>query len=344
MDLDKIQIFKIDLNEKDVEVIDSSTYGDDLVEYLKELFGVVILGSSGRQFLFDRGTTEVRSQITRINNNEDFAEITKIIADRLLSVEFEAQEKMSKLGITIQKGILVQAKISENGKDKFIICKADHTEFLDEVNYQLSRGLPVKKKAFKAFVCNLHSDNSIDGILVYDTNPSDTKYWWKELLELSMVFTDEDNTEKAFDAIDKAVFTKMKKDHPQDYTYLRNSTVKYFRSNDKFEIQDFLDNAIGNYTPYDNNLKIPELKEKIRELPSKPRSPFDNQFNIIKDKVKARFLSKVKLTPEIDLYIKGDFAENTIFATEENDGAKYVKIKSNEGYKYFKNLEQENNQ
>ncbi|REA56145.1 hypothetical protein DSL64_27375 [Dyadobacter luteus] len=120
--------------------------------------------------------------------------------------------------------------------------------------------------------------------------------------------------------------------------------VKYFRSNERFEIHDFLDNSIGNYTPYDTNLNIPDLKEKIRALPSKPRSPFDNQFNIIKEKVKARFLNKVKLTPEIDLHIKGYFADNTIFATEENDGAKYVKIKSEEGYKYFKNLEQVNNQ
>lgn len=338
MDINEIQIFKIDLNEEEVLVIDSTTYGNELVEYLKELFSLVISGSSGRQFLFGRNSTEVRAQITRINNNDSFAEITKVIADRLLSVEFEAQEKISKLGITIQKGILVQARITQNGQDKFIICKADHNEFLNDVNYQLSRGLPVKKKAFKAFVCNLHSDDAIDGILVFDTNPSDTKYWWKELLELTMVFTDEDNTEKAFDAIDKSVFTVMKKDHPQDYTYLRNSTVKYFRSNDRFEIQDFLDIAIGNYQPYDSKLNIPDLKDKIRELPSKPRSPFDNQFNIVKEKVKARFLSKVKLTPEIDLLIKGDFADNTILAEVGNDGAKYVKVKSEEGYKYFKNL------
>src|SRR5699024_1137317 len=110
MEINEIQIFKIDPNEENVEVIYSSTYGEDLVEYLKELFEVVISGSSGRQFLFDRETTEVRAQITRINNNEDFPEIAKVIADRLLSVEFEAQERMSKLGVTIQKGILVQAK------------------------------------------------------------------------------------------------------------------------------------------------------------------------------------------------------------------------------------------
>lgn len=343
MDINEIQIFKIDLTQENVEVLDSTTYGGELVNYLKELFSIVISGSSGRLFQFDRNTTEVRAQITKLNNNEDFASITKVISDRLLTVEFDAQDKMAKLGITIQKGILVQAKITENGQDKFIICKADQNEFLDEVNYQLSRGLPVKKKAFKAFVCNLHPDDSIDGILVYDTNPSDTKYWWKELLELTMVHTDEDNTEIAFNSIDKAVFTKMKSDHPQDYTYLRNSTVRYFRSAERFEMQDFLDNAIGNYEPYDSHLNVQDLKKRIRELPTKTRSPFDNQFNIVKEKVKARFLSKVKLTSEIDLLIKGDFADNTILAEVGQDGEKYVKIKSEDGYKYFKNFEQGNN-
>ncbi len=344
MDINEIQIFKIDIQQEEVEVIDSTTYGNELVSYLTELFSLVISGSSGRQFEFDRETTEVRAQISRINNNENFVDISKVIADRLLSVEFEAQEKISKLGISIQKGIIVQAKISENGQGKFIICKADHNEFLNEINYRLSRGLPVKKKAFKAFVCNVHNNNTVDGILVYDTNPTDTKYWWKELLELSMVYTDEDNTERAFAAIDKAVFTKIKKDHPQDYTYLRNSIVRYFRSMERFEMQDFLDSAIGNYTPYDTNLNVENLKTKIRELPSKPRSPFDNQFNIIKEKVKAKFLSKVKLTSEIDLHIKEDVPENTILAEEGTDGVKYVKVRSEEGYKYFKNIADQNNQ
>jgi hypothetical protein len=342
MDISEIQIFKIDIAQEEVEVIDSATYGNELVTYLTELFGIVISGSSGRKFQFDRETTEVRAQITRLNNSEDFASITKIIAERLLNVEFDAQEKITKLGISIQKGILVQAKITDNGQDKFIICKADHNEFLNEVDYSLSSGLPVKKKAFKAFVCNLSLENSANDILVYDTNPSDTKYWWKELLELTMVYTDEDNTEKAFSAIDKAVFTKIKKDHPQDYTYLRNSTVRYFRSNDRFEMQDFLDNVIGNYSPYDTNLNISDLKDKIRELPSKPKSPFDNQFNIIKEKVSAKFLRTVKLTPEIDLHIKSDFAANTILAEVGQDGEKYVRVRSDEGYKFFKNRDQGN--
>ncbi|WHT38706.1 hypothetical protein QNH98_17215 [Myroides sp. mNGS23_01] len=56
---------------------------------------------------------------------------------------------MDKLKITIQKGILVQAHISDKGINKFIICKADHNEFLNEVNFTLTRGLPTKKKHLK---------------------------------------------------------------------------------------------------------------------------------------------------------------------------------------------------
>jgi len=184
MVINELQILKIDTQQEEVEVIDSTVYGDELVDYLTELFTIVISGSSGRRFLFDRDTTEVRAQITRINNSEDFSDIAKVIANRLLDVEISAQKNMSKLGVTIQKGIIVQAKINDNGHDRFVICKADHNEFLNEIDYQLSRGLPVKKKAFKAFVCNLYPNNDIDKILVYDTNKTDTKYWWKELLEL----------------------------------------------------------------------------------------------------------------------------------------------------------------
>jgi hypothetical protein len=101
-------------------------------------------------------------------------------------------------------------------------------------------------------------------------------------------------------------------------------------------MQDFIDNAIGNYLPFDSELDMTVLKSKITELPTKQRSQFDNQFNIIKQKIKARFHDTVRLTDQIDLRIKEDYPENTIVSEIGDDGLKYVKIKSEEGYKYFK--------
>jgi len=342
MEIIKLQLFKVDIEQDNVQIIDSSTYDDELIDYLKELFEIVIAGSSGRQFTFERETTEVRNEFTKILSDvefNNFEESSSNIANRLFVIEHYAQEKIEKLGVVIQKGIIIQSLITEDGEHKFIICKADHNEFIDEVSYRLVRGLPVKKKAFKAFVCSINiDDKSVNNVLVYDTNPSDTKYWWKDFLELSMVYTDEYNTESAFNAIDKGIFTKMRNDHPQDYTYLRNSTVKYFRSNDMFEIQDFIEKVIGDYEPYDNTLNINELKLKIRELPSKSRKPFDNQFTIKKEKIKARFQNTIKLTNQIDLHIKENIPniETVVFAVEDEDGTKYVKVKSEEGYRFFK--------
>lgn len=336
MKINQIEISKIDIEKNDIEKIDSEVYGEELVDYLTELFRTVMEGGSGRRFEFRGKTTEVRAQISEISKQHDFSIISEINAKRLLKSEFEAQRRMEALGIEILKGIIVQALIEDEGITKFIICKADHSDFLDETDYKLTRGLPVKKKAFKAFICEINDEDEIKEVLVYDTNPKDTKYWWSDFLELEKVFTDEYNTEKAFNAIDKGIFNPIKKKYPQDYTYLRNTAVKYFRSNDIFEINDFLDNGIGNYEPYDENLNLKELKDKIRELPKKKKAPFDNQFTIIKEKVTAKFRNTLKLTEQIELLIKRDYPENTILAHEDDDGTKYVKIRSEEGFKYFK--------
>lgn len=339
MDIKAIQIFKVDIHRQAVESIEQSTYGADFDTYLKGLVNLITTGSSGRNFRFDSETTEVRGQIAKIISGEDFSPIATTIVNRLLKKEQEAQAKMLKLGVEIQKGIVVQALVTENNFNKLIICKADHSDFLNEINFTITRGLPLKKKVFKAFVCSLNNDQTVTNVLVYDTNPSLSHYWWKDFLELTKVYSDEDNTENAFEAIDKGVFTKLKKKHPQDYMHLRNSTVRYFRANDNFDMQEFLDTAIGNYTPFDSRLDVAEIKTQIRQLPAKPRTPFDEQFTIVKAKVRAKFLNTIPLTSQIDLHLKEDIPnlETIITAEKDADGTRYVKIKSEQGYQYFSN-------
>ncbi|WHT38705.1 hypothetical protein QNH98_17210 [Myroides sp. mNGS23_01] len=93
MEINKIQIFKIDIDQEEVTNIDSKTYGEELDIYLLELFETIISSNRGRQFNFERKTTEVRSQITKINNGDsDFNDNSKVISERLLKVEIEAQK------------------------------------------------------------------------------------------------------------------------------------------------------------------------------------------------------------------------------------------------------------
>ncbi len=344
MDITAIQIFKVDIQLQAVESIEQSIFNTDFNTYLKGLINLITTGSSGRNFKFDSATTEVRGQITKIMAGEEFPTIATTIVNRLQKKEQEAQEKMLKLGVEIQKGIVVQALVTESEINKLVICKADNGDFLNEVNFKISRGLPLKKKVFKAFVCSLNSDQTVTNVLVYDSNPTLSHYWWKDFLELTKVYTDDDNTVNAFEAIDKGIFTKLKKKHPQDYLYLRNSTVHYFRANDNFEMQEYLDTAIGNYTPFDSKLDVEEIKTLIRQLPSKPRTPFDEQFVIVKAKIKAKFLNTIPLTSQIDLHLKEDVQnlETIITAEKDADGTRYVKIKSELGYQYFNKNQNEN--
>jgi hypothetical protein len=144
MNIINIKIFRIDFNESSVDTIDQSEFPTDFTTYLKGLINLMTSGVSGRIFRFDRDTTEVRGQLGGIIKGNDFSDIAMTIATRLLHVEQNAQGKIAQLGIEIQKGIIVQALINVDDKNKFIICKADHNEFLNEINFTLSRGLPTK--------------------------------------------------------------------------------------------------------------------------------------------------------------------------------------------------------
>lgn len=337
MDSISILIYQIDIENEQINPVNKNSYGQDFDKYLGELIGIISTGS-GREFQFERETTEVRGLFPKLLDSTNFPEISETVAKRLLSIEKTAQKKIEKLEVKIQKGIVVQAIVRENDCFKYVICKADHSEFLRDEDYQLTKGLPVKKKVFKAFVATFTESIEITNVLVYDTNSVMASYWWKDFLELTEVYTDKHNTITAFYAIDKGVFTKMKKESPQDYVYLRNSVVRYFRANQTFDMNDFIQTAIGDYKPYDPKLKVDTLKDSIRSLPKQRK--FDEKFTILKEEVKAKFVNKISLTAQIELHLKEDIdkIEKVITTEVGKAGERYVKILSDSGYNYFNNL------
>lgn len=344
MNIRSICIHQIDTENSQIAHIEKQHFGVAFDNYLNGLIRIITDGGSGRSFNFERNTTEIRALIPKICacENHEFQSIAETAAKRLLSCEQAVKQRMEKLKVEIHKGIFVQAVIENEGRIHYVICKAENSEFLNDFNYELTKGLPIKKRVFKAFITNFEAPDEVGGILVYDTNATLSKYWWKDFLELSEVYTDKHNTTTAFDAIDKSVFTKMKKESPQDYVYLRNSAVRYFRAKEDFDMQDFLDNAIGDYQPYSEKVDVKELKRKIQELPESKK--FDERFSIVREEIKAKFINRIPLTPQIDLHLKEDVfnIENIITAEQDPDGTKFVKIRSDEGYKFFNDRQKKN--
>ncbi len=327
--LHQIDHFNETINKREI-----SEYGDDLNKYVEKLLDEIVTSNSKRKFRFRSDTTEVRIAIQKVIDGQ-YDNGSEINASRLLKIEQKAQEKIDHLGKEIQRGSLFQTYLMQNERI-FIICKADHNEFLDEIDFSLRKGLPWKKRIFKAILVKFNTDNSISEVYIYDTNYKLSKYWWHEFLELEEIYTDAHNTKKALDTLDKKIFNPIKKEYPADYMILRNSAVGYFRNNDEFDMSGFIENTMENYHPVVENFPLETVKNKVAELPDK--WGFDSRFEIKKEEINKRIINKIKLTNDIDLILK-DHIKNMsdLIKTEMDDqNNKWLKIKTEEGYNYFK--------
>lgn len=334
MNIKFTSLHQIDHVEDRIEKIDINNQGNILSQYIQRLLNEITNSPNRRSFLFQRETTEVRSAINDLIA-EKYDKGSKTIAERLLPIEKTAQERIAHLGVEIQKGSLFQTVI-ENNEGKFIIIsKADHNEFLDEIDFLIHKGLPWKKRVFKAFMAKIEPDNSLSSIFIYDTNNTMSRYWWEGYFELIEKHNDKHNTKTSLDSLDKKVFNPIKKDFPADHTILRNSTIGYFRNKNEFELQEYISDIFEGYTPVDANFPLQKTKERVLALPE--RWNFDNRFSISKEDIDKRAFNKIRLTDNIDLILRGFINLNdTITAELDHEGEKFIKIKTDVGYAKFK--------
>ena len=193
-------LHQVDHHLNKVAEIDLNNQSEDLKNYTKRLFTEITESQNKRSFEFKSETTEVRVAIVKFID-EHYAEASIINANRLLDIEFEAQKRIDHLNITIQKGSLFQAILSEDNNTYVIISKADHNQFLDEVDFELKNGLPYDKKTFKAFLVKFNRNQTPTDIFVYDTTNRMARYWWDSYLELKEKYTDRHNTKTSLDIL-----------------------------------------------------------------------------------------------------------------------------------------------
>ena len=334
MEIKFTSLHQIDHIEERIEKIDINNQGNILGQYIQRLLNEITNSPNKRSFLFQRETTEIRSAINNLIS-EDYETGSEIIANRLLPIEQAAQERIAHLGVEIQKGSLFQT-IIENEDGKFvIISKADHNEFLDEIDFLIHKGLPWKKRVFKAFMAKIENDSTLSSIIIYDTNTTKSMYWWENYFEIKEKHNDTHNTRTSLDTLDKKVFNPIKKDYPADHTILRNSTIGYFRNKEEFALQEYISEIFDNYTPVDENFPLQRTKNKIADLPE--RWNFDRRFLISKGDIDKRAVNKIRLTENIDLILK-DYVnfDDTITAEMNDEGDKFIRIKTVNGYNKFK--------
>ncbi|MDR2406881.1 MAG: nucleoid-associated protein [Bacteroidales bacterium] len=313
-----------------------------LRDYVMNVLNKVLESVGDREYRFQSNSITMQTWLNQIITQDETENVSKLIAQRLLNTEIEAQKRIEHLDKEIPKGMLivslVDMELSEHNEKKIIIIKADYNQIIERRTGSLQEGLATKKKFYKAFIANVIS-NEIMKMTTYDTNSTMANYWWKDFLELEVIRKDNINTKNAFDAIEKEIINPIKSKSRQDYLHLWNLTLGYFRLEGEFNLDDYRDNIIGRYVPYDESISISDLQAKCNDLSN--RGKFDRRFNKDISKIKGKKLKKIiRLTNEIDLILKDTVPNlSDILVADENEaGEKFLKIKSPEGYEYAKKI------
>lgn len=217
MKINNFFLHHVDVVNNIVSPINLQLNPQNLQDYVEELLSEVIANPNRRNYSFKDGNTEVKSSLIKILKDDDNTKkIVELNARRLLEKEINAQAMMSSknLSVKIQKGSLLHLNFEINGLKQIIICKVEHDEILDELNFEKVRGLNTKKKVFKAILIIFNDLGEVTENYVFDKNNS--KYWWDEFLELQQIYSDDSNTEMSLDAIDKTLASYKNKYYP-DY-------------------------------------------------------------------------------------------------------------------------------
>lgn len=341
MEVSYIQLIKIDHDNNNV-VVEPIDEQENIKQYVMDMLATISENVGEREYLFKDGEETMKIYLNSFINEEDKSDITLNIAKRLLSKEKDAQIKYAHI-TQIQKGIMLASLCKMTDRDyKVIIAKADYSEFLEEASGEKRNGLPTKKKIFKSFIANVvivDGAFSISKMVTFDVNSSQAKYWYNDFLDLEAKLDDEANTQKAFDEINARILTPIKKDSKDDYWCLYNATLSYMRSEGEFDIEYYANEILGKYTPKNPNVKIKDLSKKALELPEKRN--FDKKFTKVPKAINKKIKAIIPLTEDISLSVADNSnpsLKNVIKPHEDEEGCKYIMVRSDEGYSYAKSL------
>ena len=317
-------------------------------DYVRQLITYINGNTSIREYRTRSVNTEVISCILDIVKNQIDADLVMgkidFIANRLLLKEREAQTSVAHMDTNVQKGSLIQALLYDEEDDKYtyLLAKVEHTDFVDDSDFSFKSGFSKDmKKLWKSCTFEIDDLNAASfSAKVYSNTVA--KYWYDNFLELDQVVSDEVNTDKAFRAIESTLNRNVKNIAPRDHTLLRNTLITYFRSNDFIDFDTMITNTVENYNPVElEQEKLEKVIEKLRELPEKHN--FDNQFNTVSSAINARIRKVYDVCHGVQLKITDaiDNFDDTIKAYRENDGNRYIRIKTDNDLTYRRFSDQE---
>jgi hypothetical protein len=304
----------------------------DIKTYLTGVIRSVVNIPRSQRFQFCDDGYDSKAAIEALAT-ADFKTVALALTQRLLECEIETQKRIAGLN-ELREGSLLCAHFQLGDDAYVILVKIDHAGYLDEVTLQRTSGLPEKQRAQKCASFSIIAGKVDPTVVISDSNNSLTEYWWSGFLNLAALSNPQQNTLRAFKAIESFLKTKVEKKSPSDYWTLRNAFVSYFTTRPDCIFDQMIDDIMGGYPAHDPELDMLKLVAEAKELPKK--KDFDSHFPIAQDVISNKIKRQIRLGQNLDLRITGEITDfDNTFATGDDDGRKYLKIYSEEGYAAF---------
>ncbi|MBD5202081.1 MAG: hypothetical protein HDS81_02040 [Bacteroidales bacterium] len=297
-----------------------------------------------RRYKFNENKRTTRDRILGIALNKSIGNFGVELGKDLACSEKDKNVEIKPLKKQIPLGVLIVAYCKDEDGEFVLLLKSDYDKFISEATGKIQSGLSLKNQIFKT--CQLtvlrnEHDVEFSEITTSDSNKRQSEYWHKNFLELIPVYSDTENTNKAYEAIKKDILKPLQKVSTSDYYTIKHHTIAYFRQSGSFDIDYYRDHILGTYNPHDpEKVNIDHLKAKVDKI--KKSKSFDSVFTKDTTAVKDRIKGSYKLTSELDLKVKSDFPnpENIILPYEENE-RKGITIISKRGYDFAKNIHED---
>lgn len=303
--------------------------------YIQQLVTYIQTNVSVREYRTQSANTEVIRAVVDIVKHQSAEEVVgrnvDLIANRLLRKESGVQEQVGPMGVRVQKGSLILALIEKEENTIFLLAKVEHTDFFDDIDYSIKTGFSKdEKKIWKTCLFEM-DDISVLQFQAKVYSNTAAKYWWHDFLELQELQSDEVNTKRAFQAVERALSKSLKKTAPFDCTAIRNAVYTYFNSVDQFDFEEMTERTLKNYKPNDMTLnKKEELLQEFCQLPEK--ESFDHRFRSAPAVIAPKMKKTYNVYHNIQVKVLGEVESlnDVIQSYEAEDGNRYLRIRVND--------------
>ena len=324
-------IFDIDnINSAHTEISIPNTNEKAIKKFLIRMAADTRSSNSTRKCAF-KPNSLVKTLITDVLNSGTPLASKERLAEHLAICETESNTRYSQLN-QIKKGNLIVARTIIGNQESILITKIDIEEYFRSSNMELNKGLPKEKGLLKSCLIDIHNNSMGDYLTIADSNKKISSYWVNDFIAATFFRDDKQNTETAISLITKCL-SPISRQSPEDHTQIKQNFFSYLHTAEQYNHDDMIESVIGSYTPVSDKVDTTKIREKLTALINKDK--FDGAFEIDTQVVKDKSKMSFKLDNDIVLKINNDVSN--IFH-KVIDGQPYVLIKTQSGYKTFKEL------